>query len=237
MTEKRDPLDASWAIVGRLSTEVFEEVGRDMAEWAQTEEYYVLTGKDGFAALLAFGGSADTGDYYASKLARRGPVYSLDFNDEAPSIQEFKKTRTKYLKGNPFDFLEQRGFEGFHARILPTVPTAGVVEGITVAQAKRVCPGIAAHYAEHSRGVLVSGGAASSAVIVLSIRCKRRGYALYYNPEGAVFSCTICEPEGEDKWFTTGEPSVTRVMVESVLGETTMDGILRALEIPRELLQ
>ncbi|HSK04781.1 MAG TPA: hypothetical protein VK932_26200 [Kofleriaceae bacterium] len=47
----------------------------------------VVTGKDGFAALLVFGGPADLGERPATELAKRGgPVYLLDRDGEAYSI-------------------------------------------------------------------------------------------------------------------------------------------------------
>src|SRR5512140_1641574 len=113
MTEERFPADANWAIVGRVPAEALSKIGRELPDWIQGDGHRVVTGKDGFAALLVFGGPADAGEPYAAKLARPGPVYVLDFDDEAPSIQEFWGARMKYRKGDPLDFMEEHGFVVF----------------------------------------------------------------------------------------------------------------------------
>jgi hypothetical protein len=116
------------------------------------------------------------------------------------------------------------------------VITAGVVEGITPEEAQRAYPNADAQFAKHPRGVLVTGYAASGVAVNLAIRRKLRAFAVYFNPEDREFSCVISDPGQRNAWFTTGEPNPSHVQIGSVLGETTVDGILRVLEIPRELL-
>jgi hypothetical protein len=232
------PGDTQWAIAGKIAAPVLEKIGRRLPTWLHGDGQRVVTGKDGFAALLVFGGPADYGDDLAAELAKRGPVYLLDFDDEAPSIQRFTDTRTRYLRGYPPDFLEKHGIiaPGYEPSPPTPVITAGVVEGITPEEAQRAYPDADARFAVHPRGVLVTGDAASGVAVNLALRRKLRSFAIYFNPEDQRFTCMICEPDGRDAWFTTGEPNPTNVQLDSILGETTIDGILRVLGIPRELL-
>ena len=49
------------------------------------------------------------------------------------------------------------------------------------------------------------------------------------------FSCEVIEPGGSIKRFSP-KPSPNYEPIASILGETTLDGILRVLQIPRDLL-
>jgi hypothetical protein len=231
------PGDTQWAIAGKIPVSALVALGRRLPRWLHGDGHKVVTGKDGFAALLVFGGPADLAETLAAELPRRGKVYLLDFDDEAYSIKELTGTRVKRLRGYPNEFLEERGIiaPGWEPSPPSPVITAGVVEGITVEEARRTYPDVDARFAEHPRGVLVFGDAASSVAVGLSVRRKLRSYAVYFNPEDQRFSCAISEPDGRTAWFTTGTPNPSRVSLDSILGETTMDGILRVLEIPREL--
>jgi hypothetical protein len=232
------PGDTQWAIAGKIAAPVLEETGRRLPTWLHGDGQRVVTGKDGFAALLVFGGPADYGDDLAAELARRGPVYLLDFDDEAPSIKRFTGTRTRHLRGYPPDFLEERGIiaPGYEPSPPSPVITAGVVEGITPEEARRARPKVDARFAAHPRGVLVTGDAACGVADDLTRRRKLRSFTVFFNPKDRDFSCVISEPGKSDAWFTTGEPNPTDVQLDSILGETTVDGILRVLGIPRELL-
>jgi len=232
------PGDTQWAIAGKLAAPVLEEIGRRLPEWLHGDGQHVVTGKDGFAALLVFGGHTGYGDDFAAELARRGPVYLLDFDDEAPLIKQFTGTRTRHLRGYPPDFLEEHGIiaPGYEPSRPTPVITIGVVEGIAPEEARRACSRTDAQFAAHPRGVLVIGDAASSVAFDLTLQRKLRSFAIYFNPEDQDFACVINDPDGQDACFAIGEPSPNYVPLDSIFGETTVDGILRVLEIPRELL-
>jgi hypothetical protein len=232
------PGDTQWAIAGKIAAPVLEEIGRRLPKWLHGDGQRVVTGKDGFAALLVFGGPVDLGDDLAAELARRGPVYLLDFDDEALMIKQFTGTRTRHLPGYPPDFLKEHGIiaPGYEPSPPSPVISIGVVEGITPEEARRAYSRADVQFTAHSRGVLVTGDAAWGVADDLTTRCKLRSFTIFFNPETRRFSCVISEPGKQNAWFTTGNPNPSRVQLDSILGETTVDGILRVLEIPRELL-
>jgi hypothetical protein len=82
----------------------------------------------------------------------------------------------------------------------------------------------------------VTGGAACDFVFDLSMRRKLRSYTVFFNREDDDFSCIVREPDGREACFEIGPPSPNYAPLDSVLGETTIDGILRVLEIPRDAL-
>jgi hypothetical protein len=231
------PGDTQWAIAGKIAVPALVALGRRLPKWLHGDGHKVVTGKDGFAALLVFGGPSDLAETLVAELVKRGPVYVLDFDDEAYSIQEITRTGSRYLPGYPNEFLEERGIvaPGWEPSPPSPVVTAGVVEGITVEEARRAYPDVEARFVEHPRGVLVFGAAACDFAIDLSIRRKLRSFAVFFNPEDADFSCVVNEPDGTDGCFAIGKPSPNYPPLDSILGETTMDGILHVLEIPREL--
>jgi hypothetical protein len=143
----------------------------------------------------------------------------------------------KRLRGYPNELLEERGIiaPGWEPSPPSPMVTAGVVEGSTAEEMRRAYPHAEARFAEHPRGVLLSGAAASSIAVDLSIRRKLRSYAVYFDRRDGDFFCVVREPDGTDGCFRLGKPSPNYPQLDSILGETTMDGILRVLEIPREL--
>jgi hypothetical protein len=232
------PGDTQWAIAGKIAAPVLERIGRRLPTWLHGEGQRVVTGKDGFAALLVFGGPSDYGDDLAAELAKRDPIYLLDFDDEAPLIKQYTGTRTRHLPGYPPDFLEERGIiaPGYEPSPPSPVITIGVVEGITPEEARRACPKADAQFAANSRGVLVTGDAACGVADDLTRWRKLRSFTIFFNPEDQDFSCVISEPDGQASCFAIGRPSPNYVQLDSILGETTVGGILRVLGIPRELL-
>jgi hypothetical protein len=232
------PGTTHWAIAGKVPESPLVKIGRRLPDWLHGDGHRVVTGKDGFAALLVFGGPADLGERPATELAQRGgPVYLLDFDDEAYSVKELRGAKVKRQRGYPNELLEKHGIiaPGWEPSPPSPVITAGVVEGISPEEARRTCPDFEAEFAEHPRGVLVTGYAASAAAVDLSIRRKVRSFSVFFNPEDRDFACAVTEPGKGNAWFTTGEPNPGHVQIDSVLGETTMDGVLRVLGIPREL--
>ncbi len=232
------PGDTHWAIAGKVPASLLAKIGRHLPEWLHGDGHRVVTGKDGFAALLVFGGPADLGERPADELARRhGPVYLLDFDDEAYSIKELTGSKVKRLRGYPNELLEKHGIIAPGWEPSPPSPmiTAGVVEGITPEEVRSTCPGFEVELAEHPRGVLLTGFAASSVALEMTIRRKVRSYAVYFNREDGDFSCIVRNSDGSDGCFAVDKPSPNYPPLDSILGETTMDGILRVLGIPREL--
>jgi hypothetical protein len=232
------PEDTQWAIAGKVPASTLAKIGRRLPEWLHGDGHRVATGKDGFAALLVFGGPADLGERPATELAQRGgPVYLLDFDDEAYSIKELTGSKVKRLRGYPNELLEKHGIiaPGWEPSPPSPVIVAGVVEGITAEEARRLCPGSEAKFAEHPRGVLVTGYAATAAADKLTNQCKVRSFTVFFDPRDRDFACAVTEPDKGNAWFTTGEPNPGHVQLDSILGETTMDGILRVLGIPRSL--
>jgi hypothetical protein len=234
------PGDTQWAIAGKVPAPSLAKIGRRLPEWLHGDGHRVVTGKDGFAALLVFGGPADLGERPATELAKHGgPIYLLDFDDEAYSIKELTGSKVKRLRGYPNELLEKHGIiaPGWEPSPPSPVITAAVVEGITVEEARRTCPDVEAELelAEHPRGVLVTGYAASDVAYELTIRRKVRSFTVYFNPEDQDFACAVTEPGKGNAWFTTGTPNPSLAHIDSVLGETTMDGVLRVLGIPRAL--
>jgi hypothetical protein len=238
------PGDTQWALAGQFAAPVLVKLGRRLPKWLHGDGHRVVTGNDGFAALLVFGGPSDDGDSLAAELAKAGPVYLLDFDDEldfeeeAYAIQEITGAGVKYLPGYPNEFLEARGIiaPGWEPSPPSPVVTAGVVEGISAEEAQRAYPDVVTRFAAHPRGVLVTGGVACDFVFDLSMRRKLRSYTVYFNRETGRFSCIVSEPDGSDACFAIGYPSANYAPLDSVLGETTLDGILRVLEIPRDAL-
>ncbi len=232
------PGDTQWAIAGKVPASSLATIGRRLPDWLHGDGHRVVTGKDGFAALLVFGGPADLGERSATELAKRsGPVYLLDFDDEAYSIKELTGSKVKRLRGYPNELLEEHGIiaPGWEPSPPSPVITAGVVEGISPEEARRTCPSFETEFSEHPRGVLVTSGVAGNAAYELTIRRKVRSYAVYFNSEDGDFFCIVNEPDGSDACFAIGAPSPNYPQLESILGETTMDGVLRVLGIPREL--
>ena len=231
------PGDTQWAIAGKIAVPELVKLGRRLPKWLHGDGHKVVSGQDGFAALLVFGGPADLGETLVAELPKRGKVYLLDFDDEAYSIKEITGSRVKRLRGYPNEILEERGIiaPGWEPSPPSPVVTAGVIEGITVEEMRRTYPDVEARFAEHPRGGLVFGDAACDFAVDLSIRRKLRSYAVYFDPRDGDFSCVVNEPDGSDACFAIGEPSPNYPQLDSILGETTMDGILRVLQIPRDL--
>lgn len=50
------------------------------------------------------------------------------------------------------------------------------------------------------------------------------------------FSCVVYEPGKERSAFYLGEPDANAIPLDNILGEMTLAGIVRVLEIPGELL-
>lgn len=239
-SRKAFPDDTQWAIAGKIALETLEDLAKRLPKWLHGAGSKVVAGNHGFAALLVFGGSSEDGEQLAIDAASTSkvPVYLLDFDDDAPGIKEFRGRRMRRTEDYPADFLEERGIiaPGYERTPSPVV-LVGLVEGITVRDAERACPKPEweVEFSPHPRGVLITR---DSGLVSMELSGKygRRAYQMYWNRETKEFDCRVHEPGKPIVAFTTGKPSPNWPQVDSVLGETTMEGILRVLGIARELL-
>jgi hypothetical protein len=240
------PNDTQWAVAGKTTAATLERLARALPKDLQGEGSKVVMGKDGFAALLVFG------DLPSESLAKRllstvTPVYLLDFDDDAPSTLELERKKGRIvetrLDKHPADLLEEQDIIAPGYASTPTsVKDVALVEGVTINQARRViadkfgaelAAGLEAELREHPRGVLMLNGPVGATI---GRKVGRRSYSLYHNPEDGWFSCVVQEPGKNRSAFCLGEPDANAVPLDNILGETTLEGILRVLEIPGELL-
>ena len=232
--------DTQWAIAGNVSTTALEQLGLQLPLELQGDGSKVVAGKQGFAALLVFG------DVPYETLARQlltsvTPIYLLDFDDEAPVIVKFDRRKTRVMETrideHPADFLEGRGIIAPGYAFTPSpIAAVGLVEGTTCAEAKRAIPGAEVEFREHPRGVLILDDESGMVPCVLSKSLARRAYMVLRNPEDGWFCCDLYEPGQKTASYSPVRPNPNSPSLDNILGETTLDGILRALAIPGELL-
>lgn len=238
-SEKIFPSDTRWGVASKVPEAALRTLVQRLPDWLRGDGSKVVAGSGGFAALLVFGGSADEGEDLAIGLSTETgmPAFLLDFNDEAYSIQQFDGTRYRYKRGHPADFLEKRGIlaPGYEPDLSTVVPSVGLVEGVTPAEARRLEPKALAKYLEHPRGVLVTEDPGTM-TLNIARSYQKRGYDLSWDPEERRFSCACYEPGRRPVLFSPGHPSPNWEAIDSVLGETTPDGIMKTLDIPRHLL-
>jgi hypothetical protein len=215
-----------------------EQLARQLPKELHGDGSKIVVGKEGFTALLVFG---DLPDETLAKqlLVSVSPVYLLDFDDDAPVTLKLdrKKTRVTETRVNehPADFLEQRGIVApSYAFTPPPVKDVGPIKGVSLAEAKYAIPaGFETELRGHSRGVLVISGPVGS---LLARKLKKRACCVYYNYEDEWFSCVVYDRGQKQSAYSPVTPDPNDVPLDNTLGETTLDGILRVLEIPRDLL-
>jgi hypothetical protein len=237
MTEKIFPNDTQWAIAASLPASVLESVRKQLPKALRGKGSRVVAGPDGFAALLVFGGAADLGESLAAALSTKSksPVFVLDFDDEAPAVMQFDGAKEKHRGDDPAEFLEQRGIvaPGDEPSEPSGIVTIGVVDKTTVAEARKVVPKGGFQIIANSRGIAVEdvSGMISGWI---GEKLGRPAYTLFLKPDGA-FRCLVFEPGKEPSAF--GQPSPNWRSAESVLGETTLEGIVRVLDIPAPFIE
>jgi hypothetical protein len=229
---------------------VLEAARRRLSELSDlplTDGSEVVVGEQGMAVLLAFGGPASDGEYLAERLSRthRTPFYVLDFDDNleyedyAVAIMRFEGTKLTRMKGNPVEFLESHGITvpGFGPLPESPVTSIGVVDGVTLAEACKAMPHLLAMFTTNARGVLVKSPA-GVVTTQLARAVHRLSYVVFYDRGDKSFLCSVWHPDQmDDECFAIGTTSTTGSQrIDSILGETTMDGILRVLDIPRDAL-
>ena len=230
--------DTQWAIAGEVSTTTLEQLACQLPRELRDDGSKVVAGKEDFAALLVFG---DLPNETLAKhlLTSVTPVYLLDFDDDAPVTLKLdrKKTRVTETRVNehPADFLEQHGIVApGYSFTPPPVKDVGIIEGVSLAEVACAIPtGFDTELREHPLGVLVISGPIGS---VLARKLRKRAYCVYYNPEDGWFSCVVYERGEEQGAYSPVTPDENAVPLGNILGETTLEGILRVLAIPGELL-
>ena len=123
----------------------------------------------------------------------------------------------------------------YRPKLPPSMRSIGVVHGVTVEQACMAFPKYKLLFTENPRGVLVDNPA-GLATFELARKLQCHSFTLFYNIEDETFFCVTRGPGKPDACFTTGNPMPTYQPIDSILGETTLEGVMRILSIPRRLL-
>ena len=137
---------------------------------------------------------------------------------------------------HPASFLREHGIvaPGYALTSTP-VREVGIIEGLSVGEVRRALPSEAddVELHDHSRGVLIDNAIIGGMV---AEELGKRAYLVFYNPEGGHFSCMVQEVDHSVSSYSPHKPSPKFPPLDNILGETTLEGILRVLEIPGELL-
>jgi len=231
--------DTQWAIAANVPATALEQIASRLPRDLQGDGSKIVEGRGGFTALLVFG---DVPDETLAKqlLASVTPVYFLDFDDDAPVTLKLDRTKTRVTEtrvaGHPADFLDERGIMIPGYGVVPSpVAAVGIVEGATLAEAKRAMPDAEIEFRAHSRGVLVIDESGMCTGMLAQL-LRRRAYIVYRNRESGRFSCMVQEPDQSAASYSPARPDPNVPPLDNILGETTLAGILRALAIPGELL-
>lgn len=232
--------DTQWAIAATVPPDVFIAARRRLSKRLRTKGSKVVTGHGGVSALLVFGGSLEEGYDLALAIsqAHRGPAYLLDFNDEAYSIRRFEDGQVFWKPGHPAKLLRSHGITPPGYEPLPESPVriVGLVENLSLAQARKALPEARESFRASPRGVLVKESS-GTLTLALSRACQRRSFTVFHDREDMRFWCLIWKSDTKpEECFAIGRSPASYQPVDSVLGETTMDGVLRVLTIPKRLL-
>jgi len=231
--------DTKWAIASQVVAAELERLARQLPTDLQGDGSRVVVSKEGFAALLVFG------DVPNEKLAKQllrttTPVYLLDFDDDAPVTLKLDRRKTRVTETrvdeHPADFLEKHGIMAPGYALTPTpVREVGIIEGVSVGEAKRALPSEAddVELRDHPRGILIDDAMIAG---MLAEKLGKRAYLMFHNPEDGHFLCMVQEADHSVSSYSPQKPSPNCPPLDNVLGETTTEGILRILEIPGELL-
>ncbi len=230
------PEDTKWAIVAKVAATELEQIAGHLPKELRGKGSRVVVGQGGLSALLVFGGLPS--EQLAKQLLMSvTPVYLLDFDDDAPSVVQLERKTTRAADArvdeHPAAFLKGHGIvpPGYAA---PTpVRNVGLVEGITVGEARKAMPPGEFELRAHPRGVLVNDAPAAGD---LAEQVGKRAYLLFHNQEDGDFSCLVQEPDNSVASYSPRKPNPNFPPLDNILGQTTPDGILRILGVPGELL-
>ncbi len=229
--------DLQWAIVAAFPAEDLEWCQRQLPWPLSKQGSQVIAGARGFSALLGYGGSNDLWMSVAVRFSEllKTSTYLLDFRGDESSIKRLD-VRVRRNKVPPAEFLAEHGIEVFVHKP-PSVwwKFIGVIDGVTLDQAReQTLPGERHLLHANKRGVLVDHDCLADEI---GIQLERTSYTLLYDQiGGAKFSCQVLEPGKRVVKFDPEGSAPDYEPIDSVLGETTLDGILRVLDIPRDLL-
>jgi hypothetical protein len=228
-------IDSRWGLAASIDADEFIYAAKKLID---DKRWAVLEGDDGFSALIVGEGDADA-QLAAAFMARSNvKVYLLDFDDEAPSIVEYNEGARKRHRGHPAAFLASRGIvaPGYERGSRPSpIRSVLILEGTRPKAAKKI--GFdSLEYLEHPRGTLVLGDPG----LFTHYFVEKFGgpiYALFYDTEDGRFWCMVNERGKPTRRFgaETLNPELYAI-VANILGETTLEGICRVLEIPLEAL-
>jgi hypothetical protein len=232
------PADTKWAIAGELAVNILKQIREQLPIELQADGSRIVSGREGFAALLVFGGPPDE-RLAKQHLASGVSVYLLDFDEDAPVTLKLDLKKgaiaERRLNEHPAAFLEAHGIvaPGYEDTPSP-VKSVGIVEDTSLTSAKRAMPRDAdVRLIAHPRGVLMDYAPAAGMV---ANKLGKRGLLVFRNPDDGWFCCVVCEPGMEDRSYSPFGPSPNLPSIDNVLGETTLEGIVRVLAIPGELL-
>ena len=235
-----NPDGTKWALLAHLPASILEVARHELSDFLRNEGSRVVSGNKGMSALLVFGGSLGEGEDLAVELARKHktPVYLLDFDDDEPGVGKVDGKRVKWKRDHPADLLESHGiiapgYEPQPERV-DTISVIGVVDDVTPEQARRALPKAKGTFTVNARGVLVNEDYCET--LHLAQKLKRQCFELFYDRADGSFSCIVRRPGEEEECFDPTGQSVNYKPIDSVLGETTFEGILRVLDIPRHML-
>jgi len=152
--------DTQWAIAATISITTLERLATPAPDGnCKGHGSQIVAGKEAFAALLVFSDLPNEAlakqllsDYDSGLPARFSRGCAGD-----PEVRR-KKTRVTETRvaGHPADFLDERGITTPGYDDVPSpVAAVGIVEGATLAEAKRAMPDAEIEFRAHSRGVLV----------------------------------------------------------------------------------
>lgn len=239
--QPEDPIhiteDLQWAIVAAFPAEDLEWCQRRLPWPLSKQGSQVIAGARGFSALLGYGGSNDLWMSVAVQFSElfKTSTYLLDFHGDESSIKKLH-VRVRRDRVPPAEFLARHGIDVF----VPKPPPVwwrfiGVVDGVTLGQAReQTLPGERHLLHANKRGVLVDHDVLADEI---GTQLERTSYTLIYDQIGGVkFACRVLEPGKRVVRFSPDGPSPDYEPIDSILGETTLDGILRVLDIPRDLL-
>lgn len=229
--------DPQWAIAAALPVEDLEWCQHRLPWPLCDSGSQLVAGKAGFSALLGYGGSNDLWLSVAVRFSElfKTSTYLLELGTADCTIRKLDaRARMKTIP--PVELLSRHGIEVFVAKPLSVSwRKIGVVDGVTLDQAReQTLPGERHLLHVNKRGVLVDHDCLASEI---GDQLKRASYVLYYDTiSGTKFFCTLIEPGKQIVEFAPEGREPSYQSIDSILGETTLDGILRVLDIPRDLL-
>lgn len=238
MAKKTETFTTRWGVAGELDAAMLQSAATTYDEDGRTP-WKVVSGQKGFAGL--FFGDDEADEHFAAGLSHtaKKKVYLLDFDDEGSSVTELDGKKETRKRGHPVAFLKERGIvaPGFEPRPPSDVRSVYIVVGAAPDKVRKLYTNDGLVFESHPRGTLVAGNARGGDEDWLG-GTPGPVYDLTFDPGPKQFWCRVNEKSGTTRMYSDGPISNASLydVVENILGETTPDGILRALGVPRHLL-